>query len=147
MICLAFLTNIADAASIQDNASGGDCVSIGVWDNSTKTCILTTDLNESVQINGDNITLDGNGRQLTGNNTGFGIIIDYWKNITIKNLKIKNFAYGIYISNSENNSITDNIISNNSETGIALLNSHANLITENEISNNQTSGLEIWYLF
>ncbi len=139
--------NIAEAAYIQDNSVGGDCSLIGAWDNSTKTCALTSNLNDFIAINGNNITLNGNNYQITGNNVGTGIIIDFWKNITVKNLKIKNFANGVYISNSENNLITDNIISDNSEIGLILSNSHGNTVTENEISDNQTSGLEIWYIY
>jgi len=137
--------NIAKAAYIRDDATGGDCASIGVWDGNAKTCLLTTDLSDSITIGGNGIVLDGANHQIIGNNTGSGIIIDYWENIVVKNLKIQNFAYGIYISNSESNSLTGNIISNNSETGIIFSNSHGN-ITENEISNNQISGLEISYI-
>ena len=139
--------NIANAAYIRDNSTGGDCSSIGLWDINTKTCTLTTDLNDFIVINSNNIILDGNNYQIIGSDAGIGVIIDYWKNITVKNLKIQNFAYGIYIFNSKNNLITNNIISSNSQTGVILFNSHNNTVTENEISDNQTSGLEIWYFF
>ena len=51
---------------IQDNATGGDCSSIGTWDAQTKTCTLTQDLSQGIIIDSDNITLDGNGRTVTG---------------------------------------------------------------------------------
>lgn len=149
LVCSAFIfvTTANAAYNIRDDATGGNCSSIGIWNWNTKTCTLTMDLADSILIDNDGITLDGANHQISGNNVGFGITIDYWKNIIVKNLKIKNFAYGIYISNSENNLITGNIVSDNSETGVVLLNSHGNLITENEISNNQVSGMEIWYVY
>ncbi len=44
---------------IIDDATGGDATSIGTWDWPTKTCTLTTNVTESIQINSDGITLDG----------------------------------------------------------------------------------------
>ncbi|MFA6566258.1 MAG: hypothetical protein WCT48_05935, partial [Candidatus Paceibacterota bacterium] len=41
--------------------TGGDCASIGNWNQTTKTCALKQDISETVQIDGNNITLDGNG--------------------------------------------------------------------------------------
>lgn len=64
---------------IKDNATGGDCSTIGIWDSSTKTCTLTKDLNETIQIDSDGITVDGNGHTSTGSQTGSGIYFRYKK--------------------------------------------------------------------
>ena len=47
---------------LADDATGGDCTSIGTWNASTKTCTLTTDVTETVVINSNDITLDGHDR-------------------------------------------------------------------------------------
>jgi len=47
--------------TISDDATGGDCSSIGTWDAGTKTCTLSGDLSEGIVIGSNSITLDGNG--------------------------------------------------------------------------------------
>ncbi len=106
---------------INDSATGGDCTSIGNWDPGTKTCTLTTDFSGAIQIDSDDITLDGDGHTLTGSNTGDGVFIRDNSGFTIKDLAIHDFAYGIccmdyYIGDLDHkNHITDNIIYNNNE--------------------------------
>ncbi|MHB1390624.1 MAG: hypothetical protein ACYCXF_05240 [Thermoleophilia bacterium] len=59
----------ADAATgtktIRDNATGGDCASIGIWNDTTKTCTMTADFNGTVGIMDSGVTLDGAGYQLS----------------------------------------------------------------------------------
>ncbi len=137
---------VVDAVYIRNDFTGGDCGAIGVWNGDIKTCVLTADLKDFLVIAGNDITLDGGNHWLIGGGAGIGVSIDYWKNISVKNLKISDFDYGIYVSQSENNSITGNVVSNNFKTGIVLSNSHGNLVTENDISGNQT-GLAVSYLY
>ncbi|MBC8250557.1 MAG: HYR domain-containing protein, partial [Candidatus Nitrosopelagicus sp.] len=63
----------AFAYTISDDATGGDCSTIGTWDSGSNTCTLTSNLdvvieedNSNIQITSDNITLDGNGFTLAG---------------------------------------------------------------------------------
>jgi len=104
---------------INDNETGGDCTCIGNWDPDTKTCTLTTDLTDTIQIDSDNITLDGDGHVLSGNGTGYGVVGYGEKNgLTIRNLEIKNFSSGIYFGDFvgsggiKNSTITHNTIIN-----------------------------------
>jgi hypothetical protein len=39
--------------SINSNATGGDCASIGTWNVASKTCTLKTDLSETIEIDSD----------------------------------------------------------------------------------------------
>ncbi|MBI5147947.1 MAG: right-handed parallel beta-helix repeat-containing protein, partial [Parcubacteria group bacterium] len=144
LICFVSFINIAAAASIQDNATGGDCNLIGAWDGATKTCTLTQDVYEIIQIDSDGITLDGNGHKIIGTDD-IGVYLFQRTGATVKNINVEGSIYGIYLQSSSNNTISNNVVSNNSETGLTLSDSHGNLITENEISNNQT-GLEILYV-
>ncbi len=41
MVLFSGLATTAMAYSIRDDATGGDCTQIGIWDAGTKTCTLT----------------------------------------------------------------------------------------------------------
>jgi len=128
---------------IKDDATGGDCVSIGAWNANTKTCTLTTDLTESIQIDNDAITLDGNGHSTTGTNTGFGIYLYQKSEITVKNITIKNFSLGIVLRYSSQSILINNVISNTYE-GVNLRSSTNNNLIQNNIANNN-DGIGSYY--
>lgn len=71
------------AYTLSDDATGGDCGLIGIWDSSTKVCALKTNVSEAIQIISDGITLEGNGYSLIGSGSGTGITSAN-SNITIK---------------------------------------------------------------
>ena len=135
------------AWNIRDDASGGDCASIGTWSAQTKTCVLTQDLNQGVVIDSDNIILDGNGRTITGGNTGSGVFLSGRTGVTIKNLNVQKFSQGILLDDSSNNTLTGNTASNNSD-GIALSyssvrTSNDNILTDNTVSDNYDHGIHL----
>lgn len=116
--------------------SGWSNPAVGSWDPVTKTGVLTTDVYETIQIDSPGITLDGNGRTITG--TGNGVYVSYGKhNVTIRNLTIRSLTYGIYSYGVDNCTITGNTIGANNTYGICLNWSDDCTITENNISNNQ----------
>jgi parallel beta-helix repeat protein len=121
---------------IKDNATGGDCTLIGVWDWPAKTCTLTTDLNESIQIDNDGIALDGNGRTTTGTNTGMGVYLYQRTNIIIKNLEISAFSEGFRAYRSSNTTFLNNSVLNNTGSGINLYYSNDSVVKNNNVSNN-----------
>ncbi|MCK9344828.1 MAG: right-handed parallel beta-helix repeat-containing protein [Candidatus Pacebacteria bacterium] len=132
---------------IKDDAMGGDCTAIGVWDNATKVCTMNTDLTETIQIDSDGVTLDGNGHTLTGYNTGNGIYLNGRTGVAIKNLNIAGFTYGVYFNSSEGNILEDNIVSGTSNygTGISLTYSNSNNIIGNSVlSNSWSSGISLY---
>lgn len=156
---------------IRDDATGGDCYAIGIWDSPTKTCTLTTDLNETIQIDSDNIILDGNNHTLTGWNTGNGILLYQRTGVTIKKMKVSQFTNGIalyglryatkgntftdnsltkdingiYIEYGGNNNLTNNVLSDNSYGIYLYYNSNGNTIANNTVSNNSTHGISLDY--
>jgi len=155
-----------DIIYINNGANGGDCYLIGTWDVSTETCLLKTDIQKSIEIDSDGITLDGNNHAVVGPGIyGFGItrgiILDQRSNVVLKNLKISGFwrgvsmerassnallnnvlrgnGWGIYlISESSNNNIIKNIVTGNTLAGLGLQGYHlsGNIIAENDISGN-----------
>lgn len=73
---------------------GRDCNSIGTWTASIKTCTLTGDVNQTISIDDNDITLNGAGKSVRGDGTGDGIYTNY-SNVKIKNVEVHNFARGI----------------------------------------------------
>ena len=139
---------------IYDDATGGDCTSIGTWDAGTRTCTLTTDLffaGDGIEIAGAGITLNGNGHTLTGSTYGSGVYSWGFDNLTLKNLTIRKFdRKGISISYSSGTTVSNNDIiedyfgillyqsSGNSVTGNTLLATGNQGISLNTSSNNNT---------
>lgn len=132
---LLFIQPRKSTKFISENPTGGDCQTIGTWNQSTKTCTLTQDVFETIQIDSDSITLDGNNHIIIGTNTGSGIYLYGRTNVTIKNLTIKNFSNGIYLWSSYYNTITNNTLFNNGN-GSEIWLSNNNIFSSNTIQNN-----------
>ena len=128
---------------ITSEFDGGDCTSIGTWDESNLTCSLTMDIVESIVIGSDGITLDGAEHIINGTGVGgYGIYLDSKTGVTIKDVEVKNFTAGIYLLRSNNNSLT-NIIAKYNVNGIELFESNFNLIDYNDTSENSGFGILI----
>ncbi len=140
--------------TITDDSTGGDCSTVGTWDAGTRTCTFTSDVSESIVVGSNNITLDGNGKTLTGstnqqyhwdinpnnhyyyyctgdNASDRGISFNAKTNLVIKNFILKNWCYAIHGENSINNTFQGNTIIENL-SGLLLTNSDGDLIHQNE---------------
>jgi parallel beta-helix repeat protein len=93
--------------------------------------------NYSIIVQKNSITIDGNNYNLQADGTSMGFSLSTISGVTIKNLKIKGFAYGIYLFDSTTNTITSNTITNNTIGGIALYYSPSNTISYNTIKYNR----------
>jgi len=111
---------------------------------------FTDNIFDSLVVERDNIVVDGAGYSIEGPHTGqaqssegIGILVDSRSNVTISNVAIQHFLYGICINRSSNNRITNsNIASNN--IGIMVEHSSENRIHENQISNNIDVGIYVF---
>lgn len=140
---LVFIQANASTKVILDDATGGDCSTIGVWNTETKTCTLTTDLNESIAIGSSYITLDGNGHTLRGGYIG---VYAYRKRgVTVKNLNITNSSIGISFYLTSRSSIIGNTLYSN-RYGIRLICSGENTIAENTIINQRYSAIRLMWV-
>lgn len=127
---------------IKNDSAGGDCASIGNWNASAKTCVLNQDINETIQIDSDNIILDGGGHTINGSNSGSGIYAYYRRNVIIRNITVSGFYYGIRLDSSNYNKI-DSVTTKNNRNGIYLSSSNYNTVSNNEITTSISYGLGI----
>lgn len=122
--------------------SSGQDPHVGTWDPVKKLAILTEDITQSIEIDGDGITLDGNGHTSTlpggqSARTGYGVHIGSARTgVTIKNIKINNFYTGIAIDNASNNAVENNTVVDCYD-GIGSWNGKNNIIRGNYVNLNK----------
>jgi len=112
-----------------------------------------------IQIRGDDITLDGTGVTLIGEDfQGIGLVMNGHKNLTLQNFHIRGFRYGIRIENASQVVIHSSDISGNFKDttttflhiraggryggGILFRNVHDSLVAHNVLTD-QSTGLEM----
>ncbi|MFW6186237.1 MAG: LamG-like jellyroll fold domain-containing protein, partial [Halobacteriota archaeon] len=83
-------------------------------------------------INSSNITLDCQGSAIIGNNSGFGIILDGYDNVTVKNCNVSFYDIGINWKNSKNSSLTNNYLLGN-HNGMGMLNVNDSYLGYNKV--------------
>ena len=134
---LILLLSAANAnAGCIGNATGTD---YGCGDTVIESCIFDGDLNCSTKygliIGADGIVIDGNGYAITTDTRADeeGIHNDGRDGVTIKNLKISGFCFGIYWRDVDNGNILDNSIDYHQGSGIWLSTSSRNNVTGNII--------------
>jgi parallel beta-helix repeat protein len=111
---------------------------------------ITDNICEPLVVERDNILVDGAGYCIEGQHTspsqspeGTGILVDSRTNVTISNVAIQNFLYGICINSSSKNRITKSNITSNSK-GIFIEHSSDNRIRESQITNNLDVGVYVF---
>jgi len=125
------------ATYVIEDGSGGNCGEIGTWDGDT--CTLTSDLasGETIDLNGDGITLDGNGKFLSGidcSDTGISAIGQV--DVTIKDVRVTGFFNGIHLYDTERSTVEDSEANANCNIGIKLEHANQNLISNNDANIN-----------
>jgi len=116
----------------------------GDWDPNTRTGTLTRDLYETVQIDSDGITLDGNGYTIRGTGTGNGVYLSNLTGCTVKNLSITGFALGIYVYECSSVILMDNTAAANGD-GFRLWYDDDCIIFGNAADGNNRMGMYIAY--
>jgi parallel beta-helix repeat protein len=106
--------------------------------------IFTSDINDSLVVERDNIVIDGAGYNLQGAGSGKGIELIGRSNVTIKNMKVTKFFYGFYFESSSNITLSGNNIIDN-YYGVTVGSSWGNNLVCNNIFNNTWDGLFLFY--
>jgi len=105
-------------------------------------------INGSVVVERDNVVVDGASYTLQGIGNGTGIYLRKRTNVTIQNIAIKNFTYGIYLKGtSTQRSINNKILGNNvtdNTLGIMLDYSPYNVLRNNRMANNTYNFKVMW---
>jgi len=99
---------------------------------------------DGIVIERNNMTLDGAGytvQCISAPSNQKGIYMSGIRNVTIKNIQVKAFYYGIWLDNSHNNNISGNNITANNRSGIYLYVSSHNNISGNNITANNECGI------
>ena len=89
-------------------------------------------------ISCDNITVR-NAANLTKN--GYGILFYDTNNSFIQNITTDSNYYGIYLRDSNKNTLSNNIANSNSENGISLMSSNNNTLIDNRANSNNRYGI------
>ncbi|MBT0160823.1 hypothetical protein G4O51_12660 [Candidatus Bathyarchaeota archaeon A05DMB-2] len=100
------------------------------------------DYSSAVVVERDNIVVDGAGYTVQGTGSGTGIGLPRKSNVTLKNIQITAFYFGIYLDSSSNNGIIENNITNNMRGIWLYSSSNYNSIVGNNITNNG-EGIEL----
>jgi hypothetical protein len=137
--------------TIQDDPTGEDCTLIGTWDMATKTCTLNRDLNititgsnDGIQIDDNNITLDGAGHtvRLTSSlSTQYGVYFPAVIGASVININVSGFHRGIVIVGGSGNYVQGCRVEANN-IGYFVANSTGNNLFFSDVVNNATFGLE-----
>ena len=141
-VVVGFIRPVEAGATIYIRADGSveGTTDISTVDNVTYT-FTDNIFNQSIIVERDNIVVDGAGYTLQGLGSGKGINMTGRSNVTIRNMEIKAFRYGIWLEDSSNSSISGNNITANDFFGIQLRYSSNNSISGNTITNNGASGV------
>ncbi|MGH9877693.1 MAG: right-handed parallel beta-helix repeat-containing protein, partial [Nitrososphaerales archaeon] len=140
---LVFIQPRESTKFLTDDATGGDCTSIGTWDDTNNICTLNTDVTETIEIQDDNITLDCDGHTLDGTGTGSGVFLNGRMNVTVRNCTITDFSDGINLDFSDSNEIEDNMVTNSDNDGINLDDSNNNTIYHNTVTDSDDDGIRL----
>jgi len=97
---------------------------------------FTEDVFGSIVVEKDDVVIDGAGYRLQGDGNENGVTLRHINNITVRNLKISNFNIGIVVMGSDDNTIVDNIVTENFR-GLDLTASENNTLSENYIAHNK----------
>jgi len=109
----------------------------------TLTGNITTGGGDGIIIERNNITLDGARNVVRGTSAyGFGVYLLDRSNVTVKNLDITSFFYGIYLEVSSNNKVLSNRLTNNMHGLMICCLSNDNTVTGNNMTSNY-SGIYI----
>ncbi len=129
-------------------STGGDCAvpgnGWGAWDAYTSTCTLQADIAmygaNGINVAANNVTLDGNGHSLLGNNAANtdGVYLSGISGATVRNLTAEHFYRGIYLASSNGNTLAGDNASSNNSSGIYLTGSGNNTLFGNTANSNSS---------
>jgi nitrous oxidase accessory protein NosD/pimeloyl-ACP methyl ester carboxylesterase len=134
-----FVQEMESTHRLTGSKQGGDCYRIGTWDPSTRTCTLTRDVSETIEIASSSLTLKGNGYTIDPPHTTTGIYIGNQKHVTVKDASIHYVMTGIAIDNGTQITLRNNTITS-AQAGIEAHNTEGLSVIDNFIADGQWDG-------
>ncbi|MEW6610881.1 MAG: alpha/beta fold hydrolase [Patescibacteria group bacterium] len=126
--------------SLTDNATGGDCILFGTWDEETKTCTMNTDVNVPIVISNDDITLNGNGYRLIGTGGDTGISITSRTGVSVEHITIIGYWSGILVDTSSSIRLSDIIVNDSMMSyAVSFINTHHSTLESSTITSSTQS--------
>jgi parallel beta-helix repeat protein len=107
----------------------------------TLTGDITYPTYDGIVVERDSIIIDGNGHTLQGRGSGNGISLTGINNVSIKNINITNFQFGIYLGSSSNNTVSGNNLTANFGGIFLFDNSSYNNVVGNNVTANDADGI------
>ncbi len=119
---------------IDTTATGGDCATYGTWDPSNLTCTLSSDVFDTIHINGDGITLNCAGFTVQPDavpGIRQGIIVVGFNNVNVQNCIIQNTIHGILLNNAPGGTIAGNTIRDSDPAAMRIDNNSSGVVIQN----------------
>ncbi len=113
---------VTGTINIVDDATGGECTSVGAWDPATKTCTLTTDIFETVALGSSGVTLDCANHGITRVDPAeyYGVISATGvSGVTVRDCQVAEFPMAIGVR--DHSLVTNNTVTSTGWTRIAVL--------------------------
>jgi parallel beta-helix repeat protein len=95
---------------------------------------FTGDIYEPIVVDADNIVIDGNDFTLQGAGSGYGIYMNGRLGVTIKNVVMNDFSYGIWLFSSSDNTVIGNTVSGMHWSFFLHSSSNRNTVSGNTVS-------------
>lgn len=139
--------NVSETRTVTINANiVSTCTNLNTPGYYTLTgSIMNSGATNCINITSSNVTFDGAGYTIDGTNASnsYGIKVNNFTNlanITIKNLTVTDWYYGIYYDNTTNGNITNSTLISN-VYGIYLASSNGSNLSNNNVSLNLNRGI------
>lgn len=130
--------------NIESSVNYANIIACGdtIYSYTTLTHDISNCEGDALVIGSDNITLNCDGRSINGSGNGSGILVENREAVFIKNCLVSGFESGISLINSYSNNIKGNALTANGQFGIYLDDSQYNTIWDNEFTDNAVNAYE-----
>ncbi|MEM4497145.1 MAG: NosD domain-containing protein, partial [Archaeoglobaceae archaeon] len=143
ILAVFFLVWSIYPASAEDWTNVSSCMDItesGNYRLNQSISGLLSGQNYCIGIFADDVVLDGQGYLVTGTGSGKGILVQA-NNVTVTNVSVSGYEYGIYLQSSNDSIIKDCLVVYNTGDGLTLDDSNDSTIENCTISNNEITGI------
>ncbi|MEM3011115.1 MAG: NosD domain-containing protein [Candidatus Bathyarchaeia archaeon] len=106
--------------------------------------VLADNIHGSLVVERNNILISGIGFKIRGEGSGVGIEVFQRENVTLSQVCVSNFSYGVWLYNSHFIKLYSDIIIN-CESGLRMEYSGHNLVEECVVANNTGTGVSLYY--